>query len=1076
MSSAPPRYGPPTEPPPPLPPQTASYAPPSEPPPPMQATYAPPPLQPPDFYDPRFSGLGAMRALSDELLVEGILARYLDANDLTALSAVSRVLYLFSRDDQLWKHLCLSKWALGVPDGGNVVFKRTWRETYYRPGKIESDGSAGNGTGPPVCVITVPGFYSPYLISKWQRCHTDFSTFVDVPSRIKAPFYVPAIPPPEKMGNKSFWPYPHSQTRNPFHDEMTDVPKFLGRTATQEEFLNDVESKRIPALFGIELVKDWPAAALVRNGERLSEDPPSGTTVGSNPGTTHDWEITTLLSHYPKTTFKIGNEYGRPRRVLMDLRDYADYATRNNDDSPLYIFDPRFGEKCADMLKGYSVPPIFGQDLLECFANDAPRSGSGSGNSKKSTPPSFTGVPPSTPPFAPSTHRPDFRWLVLGPARSGASWHADPMSTSAWNTLIAGRKRWAFYPPHVPYPPGVMVDPTRPMGANAAAMGMARWYLEVYPRLPLEMRPLECIQEPGQTVFVPGGWWHAVLNLSPVNIAVTQNYLSEGNLESVLREVGRSQDGRLFYHLKRHILRHHPHLLPYFQSAESLYFPESNDPLILSDGARNRQELVSWFADPHRWEARVRQAIALSDLPADGEIEALGGGTNPVFLHVASGHVVKFFSHVAGGLPAWANEVAAYARIASSCTGLTDSNLAELVPQLVSLGLANPSADGTRQWLWPYIVTRRLQDAVSLADAMELPESTGADDDFGANGWRERRRESELDINDGKKYYLDKLQVAKWMGTSVRALHRLPALGKVDVPRFIEKHSTASDTQGLTNLVLSNLRTSFTRFLDDQWSQATARHERAALLPKNVIGAIAGYLHVQSGPETGDFSSGVGAHPPEDKVFKSAELASEEQSISSTVRVGLDWESLLRMDTWDGGSSGARFLHGDLNPNNIMGVWKVAHVEGSTTVLHFEPQWIIDLADSHQGPLCSEHSLEQKIPTLDPVFDFVPILVSCLGSRPDLAKAFLSSYRNAFSLTHDVDRTHLPVASRITRYWLGWEFEVVFGWGVRGFGRLSSDESSESTKVGREHMRRTFECSGWTGLEKFMWGGLFDEM
>jgi hypothetical protein len=59
-----------------------------------------------------------------------------------------------------------------------------------------------------------------------------------------------------------------------------------------------------------------------------------------------------------------------------------------------------------------------------------------------------------------------------------------------------------------------------------------QWWLDVYPHIKPEDRPLECTQLPGETIFVPGGWWHCVLNIED-SIAVTQNFMNTANFETV---------------------------------------------------------------------------------------------------------------------------------------------------------------------------------------------------------------------------------------------------------------------------------------------------------------------------------------------------------------------------------------------------------------------------------------------------------------------------------------------------------------------------------------------------------------
>ena len=73
--------------------------------------------------------------------------------------------------------------------------------------------------------------------------------------------------------------------------------------------------------------------------------------------------------------------------------------------------------------------------------------------------------------------RPAFRWLIVGPQRSGSVFHVDPNATSAWNACIVGAKKWVLFPPHFP-PPGVHASAD---GAEVATtMSPMEWFIDWY--------------------------------------------------------------------------------------------------------------------------------------------------------------------------------------------------------------------------------------------------------------------------------------------------------------------------------------------------------------------------------------------------------------------------------------------------------------------------------------------------------------------------------------------------------------------------------------------------------------------
>lgn len=177
---------------------------------------------------------------------------------------------------------------------------------------------------------------------------------------------------------------------------------------------------------------------------------------------------------------------------------------KNKDESPLYLFDRKFAEKMGIKVgrepgAAYWRPECFGPDLFEVLGPE----------------------------------RPAHRWLIIGPERSGSTFHKDPNGTSAWNAVIQGSKYWIMFPPNAQVP-GVYVS--EDSSEVTSPLSIAEWLLTFHE----EARQLpECIEgicKTGEILHVPSGWWHLVVNLEN-GIALTQNFVPQSPSLNLLSEV-----------------------------------------------------------------------------------------------------------------------------------------------------------------------------------------------------------------------------------------------------------------------------------------------------------------------------------------------------------------------------------------------------------------------------------------------------------------------------------------------------------------------------------------------------------
>ncbi|CAJ0769518.1 21821_t:CDS:10 [Entrophospora sp. SA101] len=250
---------------------------------------------------------------------------------------------------------------------------------------------------------------------------------------------------------------------------------------------------------------------------------------------------------YAKSKFRIANEGGGKYRYLsMTLKSYYDYINNQHDEAPLYIFDPRFGEEYPQLVEEYKIPKYFDKDFFSVLGDK----------------------------------RPPYRWIIIGPARSGLS---------ISSTIINGHQ--SIYHSSV-------IDDSRDTTTSLF------WYLEVYPQLPPELKPIEIIQEPGQTIFV--------LNLDN-SIAVTQNFVNLHNLENVCESLITEEKGKKDY----------PYFEKFLSRKLSMLDDNADDLIIVQEGFSSKAEFIEGFKNLDIWNDRIIKVLSKHNLNDNERIKVV---------------------------------------------------------------------------------------------------------------------------------------------------------------------------------------------------------------------------------------------------------------------------------------------------------------------------------------------------------------------------------------------------------------------------------------------------------------------
>jgi len=114
----------------------------------------------------------------------------------------------------------------------------------------------------------------------------------------------------------------------------------------------------------------------------------------------------------------------------------------------------------------------------------------------------------------------DYRFVYIGPKNSWTPLHSDVFGSFSWSANIVGKKKWIFL---VPGEEDKLRDNLGNLAFDVDSIEESK---------KSTLNKIVMIQDEGEIIFVPSGWYHQVCNLEDT-ISINHNWFNGCNIETV---------------------------------------------------------------------------------------------------------------------------------------------------------------------------------------------------------------------------------------------------------------------------------------------------------------------------------------------------------------------------------------------------------------------------------------------------------------------------------------------------------------------------------------------------------------